>query len=279
MDQALSKPFEVCWERVERAEAHREAMATLWNGFVDNHPYDVKVNVHSDGTGDISIMRIADIPSGIALELGEYLYQMRAALDASIYETACKNTGQRPPPNERVLEFPVCRTQEQFQKSRGKIASLTEEQRSIVESVQPYNAPDDLADDLQIFSLNRSIGILHDWARKDRHRKLHVVATWASNIDPQVRLVGSDLGPIQIAVERRALLLNEYCKVATFSVQGWSSDMKVEANPNVLLDIAIDEVPMPCSDTDWLDNRLRSIMIAVGSIVHSLGKTVGVDRV
>jgi hypothetical protein len=41
--------------------------------------------------------------SDISIEFGEMFYQLRAALDACVYESACLETGQTPPPDEAKL--------------------------------------------------------------------------------------------------------------------------------------------------------------------------------
>ena len=52
--------------------------------------------------------------------------------------------------------------------------------------------------------------------------------------------------------------------------------MKINANPNLALDIAVDEIPPPCHDTDTLGNRLLSMCMAVQVVVDTMAKTVGV---
>lgn len=202
---------------------------------------------------------------------------MRAALDACIYETACHNTGMRPPPNEGRLEFPVCTTPTVFRRSRHKIALLTERQVEIVESVQPYNAPQGLEPAYMPFSFNRALGILHDWARKDRHRRLHVAASWASNIRPLLKFP-EGARSVEVTITQDAFILHESTVVATFKVAGWRRGMTLQANPNLSLDLAVDEPPLPCHDSDTLDRRFTCMKIAVRAVVDGLADTVGHTR-
>src|SRR5271156_5289216 len=102
----MSEPFDVCWERIRRANSHRDTIATVWNAFIEKEPYTASVEVDDNGYGIISIRQNAPIPPAIPLEFGEFLYQLRAALDAAIYEFACVNTSVRPPADEDKLEFP-----------------------------------------------------------------------------------------------------------------------------------------------------------------------------
>ena len=52
-----------------------------------------RIALEYDGTGAITVEQIKDIPSVISLEIGEFLYQLRAALDACVYELACVTSG------------------------------------------------------------------------------------------------------------------------------------------------------------------------------------------
>jgi hypothetical protein len=46
---------------------------------------------------------------------------MRAALDACVYEAACRASGQRPPPHESRLEFPITDSRKDFENAARKI--------------------------------------------------------------------------------------------------------------------------------------------------------------
>jgi hypothetical protein len=268
----MSRPFDVCWERITRARTHRNAIANAWNSFIEEHPYDVRSYVNDDGTGGILIEQVKPIPLLIAVEIGEFLYQLRAALDACIYETACLNTGRRPPPDENKLEFPVCVSLDVFKKASRKIVPLTRQQRDIVEAVQPYNAPSLTADELP-YNFNRCLGILNDWARKDRHRGLHVIASWASDIKPLI-IIPSSAKLVEFRVVRDAFVLKDESEVATFRIDGWQRGMSVKANPNLYLDIAVDETPQPCHSVDSLGQRFLCMELAVRTIVDGMSKMV-----
>jgi hypothetical protein len=273
----MGEPFDVCWERIRRANAHRDAIAAAWNAFIEEEPYDAHVDVDDNGWGFIRIEQTAAIPAEIPLEFGEFLYQLRAALDASIYETACLNTVRRPPADEDKLEFPVCFSPESFDSQSWKIAPLTDQQRDIVKAIQPYTTPSGLTPAELPYSLNRAIGILNDWARKDRHRKLHVIATQASNVRPLLRLPpGVTLA--RIAVIRDAFVLeNQHCEVAGFQIDGWQRGMNVQANPNLTLDIGVDEIPAPCSEIDRFEFRTRAMGKAVSAVINGLAETVRIS--
>jgi hypothetical protein len=96
--------FDMCWRRIDRADAHRKYIGELWDDFCKEDPYVPRVKVEDDGTGRVWVETPYDgFPSIFPLELGEMLYQLRAALDGSIYESAILDTGQNPPPPRESL--------------------------------------------------------------------------------------------------------------------------------------------------------------------------------
>jgi hypothetical protein len=227
-------PFETCRERIERAKTHRKAFADTWNEIsTEGEPYNTVLHIEDDGTGGIWIEPWYErLPTSLSLDLGEFLYQLRSTLDACIYAAAIVESGQDPPPKEQNLEFPICACPDDFKKARWKIAPLKKKRRDIIESVQPYKAPPDLQPDLQVLNIHRTFAMLNDWARKDRHRRLHVVGGWASNASPKLYLPdGIELEWIMVAYDG---LLEHESKIATFKLRGFTPGAKVKANPDVL---------------------------------------------
>ena len=135
------RPFEGCWQRIERAKAHSKTLGEQWNSFIENDPYGVAVEMQDDGTGRLLVWPTVPIPSEFALELGEMLYQFWAALDGCVYAAAILQTGKNPPPNERQLAFPLCASESDFKNAARNIAPLPKQLKLIVDSVQPYRTP------------------------------------------------------------------------------------------------------------------------------------------
>jgi hypothetical protein len=269
--------FESCRERIGRAKIHAKAFAQAWNDFVEDEPYSAVVHVDDDGTGGIWAEPVYDaLPSVFSLELGEFLYNLRAALDHCVYAAAIVESGQNPPPNERALEFPICDTAEQFESAAWKIEPLSGHRRQIIKDVQPYNAVEGLTSEKLIFSPHRAMAILNDWARKDRHRRLHVMGSWASNVSPMV-IIPSGTRIAEMTILGSGILEHQ-SKVASFRIEGWEPGMKIQANPNLSIDITLDEIPPPAADNDTLGDRLRMMEIWVGQIVGAFEESLIADR-
>jgi hypothetical protein len=119
-----------------------------------------------------------------------------------------------------------------------------------------------------VFNFNRAIEILGDWARKDRHRRLHVVGSWVVSASPRLILpIGVSLDSIRVAGSG---FLEEQGKVADFRLTGYLPGMEIKANPDLAIDIAINEIPPPCADNDTLGNRLLTMLRATYFVVTSL---------
>jgi hypothetical protein len=223
------RPFESCRERIDRAKVHRDALSEDWNSFIKKDSYSIRVHVQTDGTGRIYVRpKFSVLPPRFSLEFGEMVYQLRAALDGCVYDAAVLHCKQSPPPDEDYLEFPICPTSKQFKNAARSIAPLPKEVRDFIESVQPYKAPKTLEPKFMVLSFNRSLGILHDWARKDRHRKLHILGAWATKANPMVR-VPSGASVKSIEVTGSGFLKDE-SEIAKFHIDGFHPGMKVNAN-------------------------------------------------
>jgi hypothetical protein len=264
----LLTPFEGCWQRIKRAEAHRDAFAAAWNSFAHTDAYDVVLHINDYGHGGMWLEpRHITLPTDFSLQIGEILYQLKAALDGSIYASAILDSGQDPPPDEKWLEFPITNSSDKFKNCARNIEPLDPRKKAFIERVQPYNIPD-IPDNLLINNFNRTLGILHDWARKDRHRKLHFTGSWIAKASPQLRL------PAGVTLVKMDVIgsgfLEHASKIASFVLAGYNSGLKVDGNPNLFLDIGIDEVPPPCADNDTLGNRIESMIFTVKNIVGAL---------
>lgn len=261
-------PFDGCRDRIKRARGHSKTLSDIWESLAEEYLYDSFVDMKSDGTGTISVVPTHHFPEACAFELGEALYQLRSSLDGAIYAAAIVESGKDPPPDENKLEFPICSKRKEFKSSSWKLGPLSQKCRDFIESVQPYAAPE-LPAELLVRNFNRSLSILNEWGRIDRHRRLHVVASWGSRANPKVFPPEGTNGEG---------FLENNSEIATFALDGFVPGMQVEANPDLAIDIAIDEIPHPCSDNDTLGKRLEAMITAVSVITREIQSIVDGNR-
>lgn len=263
--------------RLEQAKTHRGRIAELWNGFLDGEdPYMTSVHVDADGYGFIEVWPNESIPlDEISLEFGELLYQLRAALDSLVYELAIIDTGQDPPPDADKLEFPIRSSQAAFEKVAWKIAPLSEYHRLLINRLQPYPVPEQ-TDAMKVMA--STLDVLNDWARKDRHRGLHAIASWAANKKPLFEPPdGCTVHSIVVTPDGP---LEKESQVATFRVSGWRPGLDFEANPNLTIDVSLDE-PLPPLDLsglgveeDSLSERAKLMIVVVDTVIEGFEETL-----
>lgn len=244
-------------------------MREEWNALLDGEPYDPIVRVEDDGTGGIWVEPAEGFPPpSLSLELGEMLYQLRAALDSCVYEAAIFETGENPPPDEEKLEFPFASTSEQFKQASRHIRPLSQELRAWIEAVQPYNAEAKWPPDFRY--VPETLGLIHDLARKDRHRQLQVLGSWVVSTNPQLRVPeGVEVLWLPPPAGERGFLEDE-SQIGAFKLIGWEPDMPpVEANPDIYIDIAIHDAPPPRDDEDTLAWRMKLMFEVVTKTIRA----------
>lgn len=260
--------YQAARTRLQRAINHGERLSQLWNDLPADFLCTPKVRlIDEDGNGDIIATNVGDIPDELSLLLGEQLYQLRSALDVCLYQAAIYATKQDPPPDEDKLEFPITNDPKKWPDVvNRRLSAFPISIQNAIERVQPYN-DQSLPPQEMVKSINRSLGILHDLARKDRHRKLHVVGSWPIDLDPQFKL------PEGVMVDLLHVLppsvLREETVMVKFHLKGLRRGTQVSVNPQLRTNFGCDEPPAPCDPSDTFDRRLTEMINAVGSVIHA----------
>lgn len=250
--------------RLKRAETHINNMAEIWSRFLDDDPYQPVVHVDDDGKGTISVLPDEHFPGEeLSLELGEALYQLRAALDSCVYTAACIDSGQTPPPDEEKLGFPICRTEQSWIRAAGQITPLADLRREMISDMQPCHAAKQSAGLREVSDV---LDMLNDWARKDRHRRLRVIGSWGAERKPELRL--PDGVSIKWFTVTSDGFLEHQSVVAEFALEGWERDMHAQGNPDLMIEIAADEPPPRVDAEDTLHRRLSYMVISVRTVIE-----------
>jgi hypothetical protein len=249
-----------------------EASRVVEAATMRHEPYEPRVVVYPNGEGVIEVEPI-DFPGDeLALELGEFLYQLRAALDSLIHETAIAVSGQDPPPNAENLEFPIRASEAGFKNAAAKIASLASHHRVGIEDIQPYRAEYE-TEGLELCS--RALGAINDLARKDRHRGLRIVASWGANKKPQFDL------PPECSLEWLHVtddgLLERESEVARFKIRNWSPGLELQANPNFTIDVTVEDAPPPADDEDTFFHPTRTWIAIVTLLIEGFESSLDGD--
>jgi hypothetical protein len=105
-------------------------------------------------------------PIRLSTIVGDVLFNLRSALDNCV----CGLVLRRDPHADcSELQFPICSTDDQFDKSikRGRLAGVPDHAIRFIRSVQPMHAPEN----------NRPLhplSLIHDLNNRDKHRSAHI---------------------------------------------------------------------------------------------------------
>lgn len=239
----MIRPFDTCWDRVGRAELHRESLTQIWDGLDPHDVYASEGKIRDDGTGELFITPVKrDWLLPFSLEFGEVLYHLRAALDSCVYDAAVLKFSQDPPPDEEKWQFPVCATQPKFNDAVGRMKNMPKDISALLETMQPYAAATGRHEGME-WDLGATLAILNDWARIDRHRHLHLVGSAVTD------------GYLSMGIPEGTQMSIEYCdfiggdvlehenQIARFKISNWLPGSQIHVQPHFTLDIAVDETP------------------------------------
>lgn len=216
-------PFDACWDRLDRIGTHRVALARIWNEFIEGHPFDFDLVHHGDGVHVLEVHQLEPMPPSFSLEFGEWLYNARALLDYIVWATAACVTGQLPPPDEGILQYPVYDSLGAWKANEYRLRHLAEHHRQMLLHMQPFNSDLDA----------NYLGAINRLARIDRHRRLLTGTAYLAEIEPVTQVPHGREVALQWG---QRLLVNGFAQVARITVTPWCDDTEVIVNPRIGID-------------------------------------------
>jgi hypothetical protein len=154
--------------------------------------------------------------------------------------------GSEPPANANRLEFPIYPNRKKFDGAAIHKFKFPQELRDWIGGIQPYSAEKPVGD--PDCALSATLQTLHDCARKDRHRRLHVAAAVASNVEFDFL----DGFPESVTVRSAGILpadflkgKNAFLRLELTSETGTLPSFQRHLATALKIDISVDEV------TNW----------------------------
>lgn len=137
--------------------------------------YGVSFDKHPERPGHIIRLKVGDIPPGLPLVLGDTLYALRSCLDHLAHDLASSHTSPLPESASESSEFPIFgdRPMTSTERTR-KIGAMHPGAMTVIENLQPHLREDAYRDD--------ALWKLHELARIDRHRFIHVAVAQLGGI-------------------------------------------------------------------------------------------------
>lgn len=248
----MHSPFQTCWDRVARAEVHRQSLINLWDSFDTNKVYASRPEVDDDGTGRFFLEPVErDWETPFSLELGEMLYHLRGALDSCVYDAAILKFGN-PPPNPKQWQFPITSDPADFKEAIRRMKDVTLDVTAILERVQGYSGLTCRFED-KAFDIGRTLVALNDWARIDRHRRLHLVGTALTG--GSLRIGHPREMGIEYCIFTGSQVLENQSEIARFKISNFVPGATLHFQPKFTLEIVVDEEPRV---------RLQEMALAMG---------------
>ncbi|MFE3000022.1 hypothetical protein ACFXG4_34105 [Nocardia sp. NPDC059246] len=195
---------EVCRERVRRAGEIRAEIGSEWARHMADHPRRIDVVQGDTDTSWIFVVdTVIPMPVRLSALFGEWLYQLRAALDGIVYCLAVRDSGQNPPPAERSIYFPIFTDPAKYDdpNHRGRMKALSDKTFEVLRHVQPFNAQPDHRSNV--------VWWLEELARIDRHRQGHALAPHIENVRIGYRQPLRSVGGV-IAEPHRLIPVDEH---------------------------------------------------------------------
>jgi hypothetical protein len=259
------KFFPESWKRFDRAVTHLEAFQAEWQRVTDPNSYEFVTEPNREWTyGCIRIRAKSSRENSLALELGEFFYNMRAALDSTIYQAAVFLEKTDPPAKADSLEFPICDTETRFQKAAIDKRKFPPDLVSWITSIQPYNAPN--TTDPGIRDLMEHLLLLHNCARKDRHRLLHVVAAIPTHVSCKFHVE-----PLTIKICNGKGVWVNFLESDDpfffFEIQGadLTQPCNIKLETALTVEVSVDQIPIPPGS--GFDSEIKKICAAVEYVV------------
>lgn len=162
----MQQLYKAAFARHDRARAKRREFGECWARYISVHPWDIEVRSVDPNTLEILAVMREPAPVELALIFSEWLAALRAALDNALYALAAATSGLNPPPQAERIQYPICSTPEEFKKQTKRLTMLQEHVVEALEKSQPYQSPYGPESNLTYW--------IHELARKDRHRSLHI---------------------------------------------------------------------------------------------------------
>jgi hypothetical protein len=234
----------------------------VWNEFLEQHPYEFILVHEGGGSFVMRVYQEVPTPPAMAVLIGEWLYNLRCALDYSVYATAVCVSGQDPPPQAGQLQFPIYESEGAFRENLYHLKPLEAHHKAILETMQPYRHED---------PDTSALGWLNRLARIDRHRRLTVTTAYVAEVQP---IIGVPVGCTVDLEWGERVMVDHVAEIARFRVTPWEETLeswKVEANPQAGIDPEIAEwARSPFWRPIAYNRRLRMLDVVVESMVTTL---------
>ncbi|WP_146077463.1 hypothetical protein [Rathayibacter rathayi] len=241
--------------RLDRADQHVQRFGEIWDEYLSTRPHRLKHTAEADGTLVVRLRRIKPLPVELSVVFGELLYELRAALDNCLYAVAVLVSGENPPPSAARLEWPIRGTPAEWKHQASRYRDLPPVIQEALEKIQPYQA--------ELPGWN-SLAILHELARVDRHRSMHGLGLYLSDLRMK-----ADPRYIEVLDQGHPGIIGDGDQIVRLRLGDGVSLSSDNFNLKLKFDVDVTDVtesigPSGRPGRPWgsLDKRLRALVLA-----------------
>jgi hypothetical protein len=157
-------------EKFNWAQEHFGRLRGEVDAFLRPNSYRVMTEENADATEYRFYVEFSEpLPSSRwGLIFGDGVHCLRSALDHCVYTIGVNESGADPPPDERVLAFPITEDSTRWNSAKWHVRSLSGAAQAVIEGLQPHGHPEEFA--------LRDLGGLEEFDNADKHRSDRVVA-------------------------------------------------------------------------------------------------------
>lgn len=245
------KLFESARLRVSRAQDRAREMSEVWNDYLTPDPFEALLLRVSPTQYVVRLEQTEPVPLELSALFGEWLYNLRSALDHIVWASAAYAAGSVPPDGEDRLQYPIYDTEDRWIRNRWRLKSLPTHQVEMLHRMQPFNSNSDA----------NFLRWINELARIDRHRHLTMSTARVAQVEPVIK-IPSGVAPTWEWGQR--VFSGGRCDLARVTFPDADSAAGVSCNPRVGIDPEIVE----WSASDFWKNirfseRLNMLMISV----------------
>lgn len=257
-----------CWDRVDRADTHAKAFVKPLERFLNDKAYSVVAQLSGNGKGVLKVVPHVLLDTSIlALELGEFFYQLRAALDSLMWKLYEIFGTSEATINESQLYFPIVTGKERtFNKATANKLRLPQELRDWIRLIQPCFA-DERSPDSEETTFSDALLVINECAITDRHRHLHVLAALVSASTATILV-----RPLPAAITYQQTTIADFFKdefvIVEFGIIDADDRTEVAAEGQFKLHITVQEIPALKGDD------LAKTLLHLADTVRSVIRTV-----
>lgn len=155
--------------KLRRAREHLDTLKAETDAWLRSKPYRLSDDVDVQ-TGEKLLMAelTEPVPTRFSAIVGDFVHNMRSALDNLVYDLADAHTGVGNLTQRQIkdLAFPMWNKPPKADEERARIGPLKPEARAFIKEAQPHTRGDESSAYLP--------WILHDLSVKDKHRFPHL---------------------------------------------------------------------------------------------------------